>query len=406
MPDCIYPRPTRWRAASTDFLEAEPCVRAVVTRGLAFDVLYYQGFHPRCPLDVLVADEDEARTMRQGAWAAPNESPVSALDGIHDAYVAMLLPGDADALARVSGAGGVATFHVADRLYNRLLANPAFMTLLAATRDRHHMEGLALLPTERIDVYRTPADPRFRFERFYDSLSQRGYVIYPGKLTVADSFRVRCIGRLDEGEIRGALDAMRGPEGDGCGGLPASGAGTDSRLPSHIALTTASAYAHASRGASEGGAPPFRPPWAAVGLLLRAEYGPVADHDVSGRRGAGIGVGGGLRRRRLGVNGGLAGRALVQRHHHRDRAEPGRAGLVRDLHDHQVDTAVSAARALRSEPEGAHADVLRVGRVRRFVGRLVVLVTEDGYREARRRRTHPIAGDGGQADVHQVVVRR
>jgi 2-aminoethylphosphonate-pyruvate transaminase len=30
---------------------------------------------------------------------------------------------------------------------------------------------------------------------FYDRLKERGYVIYPGKLTVADSFRIGCIGR-------------------------------------------------------------------------------------------------------------------------------------------------------------------------------------------------------------------
>ena len=33
---------------------------------------------------------------------------------------------------------------------------------------------------------------------------------YPGKLAVTDSFRVGCIGRADEGEMRAALGAMRG----------------------------------------------------------------------------------------------------------------------------------------------------------------------------------------------------
>jgi len=33
-------------------------------------------------------------------------------------------------------------------------------------------------------------------QAFYDALKERGYVIYPGKLTVADSFRIGCIGRL------------------------------------------------------------------------------------------------------------------------------------------------------------------------------------------------------------------
>jgi 2-aminoethylphosphonate-pyruvate transaminase len=59
-----------------------------------------------------------------------------------------------------------------------------------------------------IVTVRTPADPRFDFDTFYESLRRRGYVIYPGKLTVADSFRVGCIGRLGETEMRGALEAM------------------------------------------------------------------------------------------------------------------------------------------------------------------------------------------------------
>ena len=36
-----------------------------------------------------------------------------------------------------------------------------------------------------------------------------GFVIYPGKLTVADSFRIGCIGRIGEKEMRGALAAVR-----------------------------------------------------------------------------------------------------------------------------------------------------------------------------------------------------
>jgi 2-aminoethylphosphonate-pyruvate transaminase len=31
-----------------------------------------------------------------------------------------------------------------------------------------------------------PKDPKFVFQTFYDALKDRGYVIYPGKLTVAD----------------------------------------------------------------------------------------------------------------------------------------------------------------------------------------------------------------------------
>jgi 2-aminoethylphosphonate-pyruvate transaminase len=60
-----------------------------------------------------------------------------------------------------------------------------------------------------IVTFHMPADPKFVFQTFYDKLSERGFVIYPGKLTVADSFRVGCIGRLGEKEMKGALSAIR-----------------------------------------------------------------------------------------------------------------------------------------------------------------------------------------------------
>jgi 2-aminoethylphosphonate-pyruvate transaminase len=60
-----------------------------------------------------------------------------------------------------------------------------------------------------IATFHTPAHPNFVFQRFYDSLKERGYVIYPGKLTVADSFRIGCIGRLNADHMRGAIEAVR-----------------------------------------------------------------------------------------------------------------------------------------------------------------------------------------------------
>jgi 2-aminoethylphosphonate-pyruvate transaminase len=59
-----------------------------------------------------------------------------------------------------------------------------------------------------IVTFHMPADAKFVFQSFYDKLKDRGYVIYPGKLTVADSFRIGCIGRLDAGHMRGALAAI------------------------------------------------------------------------------------------------------------------------------------------------------------------------------------------------------
>jgi 2-aminoethylphosphonate-pyruvate transaminase len=60
-----------------------------------------------------------------------------------------------------------------------------------------------------IVTFHTPADPRFDFKNFYDRLARRGYLIYPGKLTKIDSFRIGCIGRLTEADMRSALAAIR-----------------------------------------------------------------------------------------------------------------------------------------------------------------------------------------------------
>ena len=60
-----------------------------------------------------------------------------------------------------------------------------------------------------IVTFHMPTDPKFVFQSFYDGLKDRGYVIYPGKLTVADSFRMGCIGRLHSEHMKGALAAVR-----------------------------------------------------------------------------------------------------------------------------------------------------------------------------------------------------
>ena len=59
-----------------------------------------------------------------------------------------------------------------------------------------------------IVTFRMPVDKNFAFQTFYDKLKNRGYIIYPGKLTVADSFRIGCIGRLYPDHMRGVLTAV------------------------------------------------------------------------------------------------------------------------------------------------------------------------------------------------------
>jgi 2-aminoethylphosphonate-pyruvate transaminase len=65
-----------------------------------------------------------------------------------------------------------------------------------------------------IVTFLMPVDPRFHFATFYDRLRSRGFVIYPGKLTVADSFRIGCVGRIGEAEMKGLLRAIEDVMGE------------------------------------------------------------------------------------------------------------------------------------------------------------------------------------------------
>ncbi len=59
-----------------------------------------------------------------------------------------------------------------------------------------------------ITTFFGPNDPNFQFTQFYEQIKSRGFIIYPGKLTEADSFRIGCIGQLDETVMRGVLTAV------------------------------------------------------------------------------------------------------------------------------------------------------------------------------------------------------
>ena len=55
-----------------------------------------------------------------------------------------------------------------------------------------------------------PNDSRYDFKRFYEAVKARGYVLYPGKLTTVETFRVGCMGQLGSAGMRGAVAAIAG----------------------------------------------------------------------------------------------------------------------------------------------------------------------------------------------------
>ncbi len=53
-----------------------------------------------------------------------------------------------------------------------------------------------------------PDDSNFRFDKFYEHLSEKGMVIYPGKLTEADCFRIGNIGHIASDDIKTLLEVI------------------------------------------------------------------------------------------------------------------------------------------------------------------------------------------------------
>ena len=58
-----------------------------------------------------------------------------------------------------------------------------------------------------IATFRSPDG--FDFQSFYGALAARGFVIYPGKLTKAESFRIGCIGAVDREDFIRLMNVIR-----------------------------------------------------------------------------------------------------------------------------------------------------------------------------------------------------
>jgi 2-aminoethylphosphonate-pyruvate transaminase len=59
-----------------------------------------------------------------------------------------------------------------------------------------------------IVTFHAPADPAYAFKAFYEATRERGYILYPGKLTQVETFRVGCIGAIDANEMRNVVTAV------------------------------------------------------------------------------------------------------------------------------------------------------------------------------------------------------
>ncbi|MCM2328481.1 MAG: 2-aminoethylphosphonate--pyruvate transaminase [Lysobacter sp.] len=59
-----------------------------------------------------------------------------------------------------------------------------------------------------IITFHAPGDPAYAFKPFYEKVKARGYILYPGKLTQVETFRVGCIGAIDANEMRNVVSAV------------------------------------------------------------------------------------------------------------------------------------------------------------------------------------------------------
>lgn len=59
-----------------------------------------------------------------------------------------------------------------------------------------------------IVTFHAPDDPAYDFKSFYERVRARGFVLYPGKLTTVETFRIGCIGALNPADIEKVVAAV------------------------------------------------------------------------------------------------------------------------------------------------------------------------------------------------------
>jgi 2-aminoethylphosphonate-pyruvate transaminase len=57
--------------------------------------------------------------------------------------------------------------------------------------------------------FHSPTHPSYGFAAFYERLAELGFVIYPGKVSRADCFRIGTIGRLEPRDLEALVGAVR-----------------------------------------------------------------------------------------------------------------------------------------------------------------------------------------------------
>ena len=81
-----------------------------------------------------------------------------------------------------------------------------FTTQVVALRHKGPLRPEVQAPI--IVTVHAPAHPGYDFKRFYEGAKRRGFILYPGKLTEVETFRVGCIGAIGPEEMHQAVHAI------------------------------------------------------------------------------------------------------------------------------------------------------------------------------------------------------
>jgi len=215
---------------STGILNPLPEIAQVVAghgKRLIIDAMSSFGALPidaaKVPFDALIAASGKCLEGVPGmGFVFANKAALAQAEGnchslamdLHDQYQYMAKTGQwrftppthvvaalHEALLQYNEEGGLAARHA------RYADNcQALLDGMAAIGLRSFLPAAIQAPI--IVTFHAPQDPRYQFKEFYERVKAKGFILYPGKLTQVETFRVGCIGCVDRSGMQAAVDAV------------------------------------------------------------------------------------------------------------------------------------------------------------------------------------------------------
>jgi len=164
------------------------CLEGVPGMGFVFtDKAALAGAEGNSPSLALDLHDQHAYMARTGQWRFT--PPTHVVAALHEA------------LLQYHEQGGLAARH------QRYASNcKTLLDGMAAIGLRSFLPAAIQAPI--IVTFHAPRDPRYQFADFYERVKAKGFILYPGKLTQVETFRVGCIGCVGPHEMRAAVRAV------------------------------------------------------------------------------------------------------------------------------------------------------------------------------------------------------